>query len=280
MGETAKVKYAVVTGGGSGLGREFCLYLAQLGWQIAIVDIDSLGAQETLTKVQKLGSEGLVEAMDVADFQAWLRLVEKLRGTWPRLDLVVNNAAICGAGPVGEYPYADARRILDVNLMGVFNGCQACADWLKESAPGVSIVNIASLAAEICPPNMTAYNTAKAGVVGLSETLFGELYDYGIGVTVVLPGFFASCLVERGNFEDQALRQIALDYIRKSEFTVQDVVVETMHAVERRKLYVILDRSSRIACRLKRLAPVWFLRRIAGIMKKDYDRVTNKSRLV
>jgi NAD(P)-dependent dehydrogenase (short-subunit alcohol dehydrogenase family) len=280
MNEATKVKYAVVTGGGSGLGQEFCLHLAQLGWKVAIVDIDSTSAQATLSEVQKLGAEGLVEAMDVADFQAWQRLVEKLRGTWPRLDLVVNNAAICGAGPVGEYPYAEARRILDVNLMGVFNGCQACAGWLKESAPGASIVNIASLAAEICPPNMTAYNTAKAGVVGLSETLYGELFDYGIGVTVVLPGFFASHLVERGNFEDEALRQIALDYIRSSEFGATDVVVQTMLAVERRKLYVILDGRSRMACRLKRLAPTWFLRRIAGIMKKDYDRVTNKTRSV
>jgi NAD(P)-dependent dehydrogenase (short-subunit alcohol dehydrogenase family) len=280
MNEATKVKYAVVTGGGSGLGQEFCLHLAQLGWKVAIVDIDSTSAQATLSDVQKLGAEGLVEAMDVADFQAWQRLVEKLRGSWPRLDLVVNNAAICGAGPVGEYPYAEARRILDVNLMGVFNGCQACAGWLKESAPGASIVNIASLAAEICPPNMTAYNTAKAGVVGLSETLYGELFDYGIGVTVVLPGFFASHLVERGNFEDEALRQIALDYIRSSEFGATDVVVQTMLAVERRKLYVILDGRSRMACRLKRLAPTWFLRRIAGIMKKDYDRVTNKTRSV
>jgi NAD(P)-dependent dehydrogenase (short-subunit alcohol dehydrogenase family) len=280
MSEVAKVKYAVVTGGGSGLGREFCLHLARQGWQIAIVDIDSDGAHKTLASMQKLGAEGLVEAMDVADIQAWQRLVEKLRNVRPRLDLLVNNAAICGAGPMGDYPYADARRILDVNLMGVFNGCQACAGWLKESAPGASIVNIASLAAEICPPNMTAYNTAKAGVIGLSETLYGELYDYGIGVTVVLPGFFASHLVERGNFKDETLRQIAQDYIRNSEFSAKDVVVQTMLAIKRRKLYVILDGSSRMACRLKRLAPAWFLRRIAGIMKNDYDRVTNKTRSV
>jgi NAD(P)-dependent dehydrogenase (short-subunit alcohol dehydrogenase family) len=280
MKDAANTKNAIVTGGGSGLGREFCLHLAQLGWHVAVVDIDPASAQNTLDEVQKLGGEGLVEPMDVADFQSWQQLVEKLRSTWPRLDLLVNNAAICGAGPMGDYPYADARRILDVNLMGVFNGCQACASWLKESVSGASIVNIASLAAEICPPNMTAYNTAKAGVIGLSETLYGELYDYGIGVTVVLPGFFASHLVERGNFKDETLRQIAQDYIRNSEFSAKDVVVQTMQAIERRKLYVILDGSSRMACRLKRLAPAWFLRRIAGIMKNDYDRVTNKTRSV
>jgi NAD(P)-dependent dehydrogenase (short-subunit alcohol dehydrogenase family) len=275
MKDAAHTKNAIVTGGGSGLGREFCLHLAQLGWHVAVVDIDPTSAQNTLDEVQKLGGEGLVEPMDVADFQSWQQLVEKLRSTWPRLDLLINNAGICGAGPMGEYPYSDFRRIIDVNLIGVVNGCHACTPWLKESAPGSSIVNIASLAAAICPPNMAAYNTAKAGVVGLSETLFSELYDDGIGVTVVMPGFFASHLVERGNFKDETLRQIALNYIEHSEFTAKDVVAETMRAVERRKLYVIHDGRSRMACRLKRLMPTWFLRHIAGIMRNDYKRLSN-----
>jgi NAD(P)-dependent dehydrogenase (short-subunit alcohol dehydrogenase family) len=275
MKEAANTKYAIVTGGGSGLGREFCLHLAQLGWHVAIVDIDSSSAHNTLDEIQKLGGQGLIEPMDVADFPAWERVVEKLRSTWPRLDLLINNAGICGAGPMGEYPYPDFRRIIEVNLIGVANGCHACTPWLKESAPGSSIVNIASLAAAICPPDMAAYNTAKAGVVGLSETLFGELYDDGVGVTVVMPGFFASHLVERGNFKDETLRQIALNYIEHSEFTAKDVVAETMRAVDRRKLYVIHDGRSRMACRLKRLMPTWFLRHIAGIMRNDYKRLSN-----
>jgi NAD(P)-dependent dehydrogenase (short-subunit alcohol dehydrogenase family) len=279
MNDLPKRKYVIVTGGGSGLGREFCLYLTRHGWQVAIVDIDRTGAQSTLVEIQELGGDGLVEPMDVADFDAWQALIEKLRGMWPRLDLLINNAGICGAGPMGEYPFADFRRILDVNLMGVVNGCQACTGWLKQSAPGTNIVNIASLAAAICPPDMAAYNTAKAGVVGLSETLYGELYDAGVGVTVVLPGFFDSHLVERGNFKDETLRRIAQDYIRHSQFTASDVVVQTMRAIKRRKLYVILDRRSRIACRLKRLVPVWFLRRIAGTMRSDYKRFSNEDLL-
>lgn len=275
MKESANTKYAIVTGGGSGLGREFCLHLARQGWHVAILDIDSASGQNTLIEIKKLGGHGLVESLDVVDFQAWQQLVEKLRGTWPRLDLLINNAAICGAGSIGEYPYTDARRILDVNLMGVFNGCQACASWLKESAPGSNIVNVASLAAAICPPNMTAYNTAKAGVVGLSETLYGELYPAGVGVAVVLPGFFASHLVDSGNFQDETLRQIAQDYIRKSKFTAEDVVLQTMSALKRRKLHVILDGRSRMACRLKRLMPSWFLRHIAETMKNDYKRLSN-----
>jgi NAD(P)-dependent dehydrogenase (short-subunit alcohol dehydrogenase family) len=279
MKEATKVKYAIVTGGGSGLGREFCLHLAKQGWRIAVVDIDLISAHQTLAEVRKLGGDGLAESVDVADFDAWQALIEKLRGMWPRLDLLINNAGICGAGPMGEYSFADFRRILDVNLMGVVNGCQVCIDWLKQSAPETNIVNVASLAAAICPPDMAAYNTAKAGVVGLSETLHGELKESGVGVTVVLPGFFESQLVERGNFEDETLRKIARDYIEKAEFTATDVVKETMCAIERHKLYVIVGRRSRIACRLKRLVPVWFLRRIAGTMRNDYKRFSNEDLL-
>jgi NAD(P)-dependent dehydrogenase (short-subunit alcohol dehydrogenase family) len=277
MNPPAQIRYALVTGGGSGLGRAFCLELAGRGWHVAVVDIDQRGAEETLELIRQERGLGQVELLDVADFGAWNSLIGKLRSQWPRLDLLVNDAGICGAGLVGEYDWTDFRRILDVNLMGVIHGCQICVPWLRDTAPGGHIVNIASLAAIINVPTMAAYNISKCGVLGLSETLYGELRELGIGVTVVLPGFFQSCLLQRGRFDDNHLREVAEEYTRNAEFTAEDVVAQTLLAMERRKLYVILGRRSRIAARLKRLAPSWFLRFAANTFARDLERAEKRS---
>ena len=273
MENTQNQKYALITGGASGLGRAFCCHLARQGWHVAITDINLPGAEETLALIVKQGGTGQVELLDVADFAAWQTLIMKLRGTWPRMDLLVNNAGICGAGLVGESSLDDFRRILDVNLFGAIYGCQTCVPWLRETAQGSAVVNIASLATVLSAPAMSAYNISKAGLVSFSETLYGELFGSGIHVTVVLPGFFASNLVERGRFEDKAFKQIAEAYTRSAEFTTDDVVTQTMWAIERKKLYVILGFRARTAARLKRLAPAWFFRVVARTFEKDRQKV-------
>ncbi|NJM77738.1 MAG: SDR family NAD(P)-dependent oxidoreductase, partial [Acaryochloridaceae cyanobacterium RU_4_10] len=76
---------------------------------------------------------------------------------------------------ISEYSLENFRHILEVNLLGVVNGCHACLPWLWETAPGGHVINIASIAVALNAPMMAAYNTSKAGVVAFSETLYGEL---------------------------------------------------------------------------------------------------------
>jgi short-subunit dehydrogenase len=125
---------------------------------------------------------------------------------------------------------------------------------------------------------MAAYNMSKSGLVSLSDTLYGELLDAGIHVTVAMPWFFASNLLDRGRFKDTAFKQIAETYTRNAEFTADDVVVQTMRAIDRKKLYVILGFRARIAARLKRLAPAWFLRVVARTFEKDRQKVLRDGR--
>ncbi len=274
MSENKSLRYALVTGGASGLGQAFCWHLAQKGWHVVVADIDEHGAEETLAVLQARGGQGQIELLDVTDYMAWQALVEKLRSQWPRLDLLVNNAGICGAGKISEFPLADFRHIWEVNLMGVVNGCHACLPWLLETAPGGHVVNIASIAVALNAPTMSAYNTSKAGVVAFSETLSGELLKSGVGVTVVMPGFFYSQLLKKGTFYDEQLRQIAEEYTHNAEFAAPDVVIQTMRAIERRQLYVVLARKARIAWRLRRLAPAWFQKVVARVFERDCRKVS------
>lgn len=269
MAEPNFPRYALITGGGNGLGREFCLHLARQGWCVVIADVDADGARTTLSLVQNEGSQGVAEPLDVTDVAQWQQLIAKLRSEWPRIDLLVNNAGICGAGQIGEYPLANFHRIVDVNLMGVVNGCHAAVPWMLETAPGGHIVNIASIAPTLNAPTMSAYNCAKAGVVALSETLHGELRRRGIGVTTVLPGFFESQLLSRGTFDDERLRQLAERLAKRSGFTAANVVEQTMRGVARNQLHVIIGRKAHLAWRLKRLAPQLFHRYVAWSFWRD-----------
>ena len=263
MEQSETVRHALITGGAQGLGRQFCHHLADNGWHVCIADVDLASAHETLAEIEARGGRGQVRELDVTDLTMWEAVVADLRRQWPRLDLVVNNAGIAGAGEFIDTSPADFRRILDVNLLGVVNGCHAVVPWMIETAPGGHLVNVASIAPWLSAPTMSAYNSAKAGVVALSETLCGELARYGIGVTVVMPGFFRSELVRKGKFSDERLRHLALQYASRSTFTAADVVNQTMRAVARGKLYVVTGRKANLAWRLKRWAPRLFQRYVA-----------------
>jgi len=258
-----KMRYALVTGGGSGLGRAFCRRLAQDGWHIGCADVLLPAAEETITEVQSAGGSGQAELLDVVDANAWQQLCDKLRSEWPRLDLLINNAGICAAGEIGAAPLEDFQRVLDVNLSGVLHGCHVIVPWLKETSPGGHIVNIASIAGVLSAPAMGAYSMSKAGVVSLSETLYAELRPLGVGVTVVLPGFFPTELVSRGQFAAEMHRYTAERHTEKSRLTANQVVEATLQAVSRGKLYVVLGRRARWLWRLKRLASTTVLR-VAG----------------
>ncbi|MCG8448085.1 MAG: SDR family NAD(P)-dependent oxidoreductase [Pirellulales bacterium] len=255
MPTNSQRRYALVTGAGSGLGRAFCLRLAGEGWRVAVTDIDLAAAEETLRMISAQAGGGQAEHLDVTDVSAWVQLREKLRRDWPQLDLLINNAGICAAGEMTAAPLEDLQQVLRVNLDGVFYGCHTMLPWLKETAPGGQIVNIASIFGAISPPAMGAYCASKAAVIALSETLYGELRPNGIGVTVTIPGFFSTKLLRHGQFADDVQREIAEKYMQRSQLSAEEVVSRTLSAVERKKLYVVVGRKARWYWRLKQLLP-------------------------
>ncbi len=251
-------RYAIVTGAGSGLGRAYCLRLARDGWHVGVTDIDLAAAGKTLDSILAARGNGEAMHLDVTDPFGWQNLLEQLTREWPRLDLLINNAGVCAAGEIGETSLEDFQAVLDVNFQGVLNGCHTMVPWLKETAPGGQIVNVASIFGLVAPPTMGAYNVSKAAVVALSETLYGELLPHGIGVTVVAPGFFASQLVSRGRFATDEQRRSAERYIRKASISPEEIVDQTLAAISRQKLYVVLGRKARWLWRLKRWLPASF----------------------
>lgn len=254
------LRYGILTGAAGGLGRALAVRLAQDGWQLALTDLDEAGLAETLELVEAVGGQGHCELLDVTDARAWTQLRDRLQDRWPRLDLLVNNAGVCGAGPIGEFPLEDWQWILDTNLQGPIYGCHTMVPWMTEQGGTTYVMNIASVAGLIAPPSMGAYNVAKAGLIALSETLYNELYPQGHGVTVVCPGFFRSNLIPNGRFSNARGRQQAEEFNSSARITAEWVADRAVRAMYRRKLYVVDGLRARLLWRFKRLLPGVFHR--------------------
>ncbi|MDH3474806.1 MAG: SDR family oxidoreductase [Rhodospirillales bacterium] len=181
-----KGRIAAVTGGAQGIGRAVAERLLASGAAVALWDEDVGLMAETCEELSGLGRVQAVET-DVADLSsaedAATTTTEALGG----LDILVNNAGI--AGPTlktWDYPAEDWRRVVDIDLNGVFYCCRAAVPGMIEQNYG-RIVNVASIAGKEGNPNASAYSAAKAGVIALTKSLGKELADYDIAVNCVTP---------------------------------------------------------------------------------------------
>lgn len=248
---------AVVTGAGSGLGAALCDLLVARGARVIAADIDEDAARATARRGGAAVHAVRCDVARLADIEAMAAAADAHLGG---VDLVVNNAGVAVAGKVGEVPIEDWRWALDVNLWGVIHGCHVFAPRLERQRRG-HIVNVASAAGLLSPPRMAPYNTTKAAVVALSETLHADLAPHGVGVTVLCPTFFCTNLVKTARTSaDPALRAAARNLVENSKVSAATIARATLDGVERDELVVAPQADGRWAWRLKRLAPAVYLR--------------------
>jgi len=256
--ETSSAKNAVITGAAYGLGKACALALARRGWRIGLVDIEVEEAEKTLREVEGAGGSGEVYRCDVRRHEEVLAVADHFFSQWGRVDLLVNNAGVYGTACVDDVSMEDWERIIDTDLWGVIYGCDAFIPRMKRQGGG-HIVNIASSAGIVCAPETAPYSVAKAGVISLSEALRVELAPSGIGVTVVCPLFFQSHLFSTMSASDTTiLKDISLTAAANARMNTDDIAAMILRAVERNRLYVLPQFSSKLFWRFKRLMPAAF----------------------
>jgi NAD(P)-dependent dehydrogenase (short-subunit alcohol dehydrogenase family) len=181
-------KFAVVTGGARGIGRAICLALARDGADVAVVDLDLSGAEETAELVGKAGRRAHAFRVDVSDEAAVERLYGDLTTGFGNVDILVNNAGICPTTPVLDIRAAEWDRVLGVNLRSTFLMSREAFRLMRDRRAG-KIVSIASAAAKL--GGLTAgshYAASKAGVITFTKSLALAAAPFKVNVNAVCPG--------------------------------------------------------------------------------------------
>ena len=194
---------AIVTGGASGLGKAAAARIVAEGGQVSLWDLNA----ETLSAAaDEIGAAHTV-ALDVSDPDAVADAARAAKEALGGLDILIASAGITGATvPVKDFPIDSWRRVIDINLNGVFYCCRAVVPYLLKNGYG-RIVNVASVAGKEGNPNASAYSASKAGVIGLTKSLGKELATSGVIVNSLTPATFESPILAQ-------MPQSQVDYMR------------------------------------------------------------------
>ncbi|HSM57572.1 MAG TPA: SDR family NAD(P)-dependent oxidoreductase [Candidatus Sulfomarinibacteraceae bacterium] len=189
-------KVLVVTGGGSGIGRELVLQLLAKGSRVAAVDISESSLQETTELVGSMRDRLSTHVVNIAEKEAVEQLPEQVIAAHGTVDGVINNAGIIQPFVrVGELDYASIERVMNVNFYGTLYMTKAFLPHLQER-PEAHIVNVSSMGGFLPVPGQTVYGASKAAVKLFTEGLRSELLDTNVQVTIVFPGAIGTNIAE------------------------------------------------------------------------------------
>lgn len=189
-------KVALVTGGGSGIGRATAAIMANCGASIVIADFDNAAGQAMVDELKKAGHQALFIKVDVADINSVESMIEKTQQTFGRLDCLVNCAGISGpVAAVTDYPLEDWHRVININLNGTFYAIR-CAIPLMLKSGGGAIVTMSSIFGSIAGGNIAAYVASKHAVLGLTKAVAQEFGSQGIRINAVAPGVIETAMTE------------------------------------------------------------------------------------
>ena len=177
-----KDKKAVVTGGGSGIGKAIAVLFAQQGAEVHIIELSAESSREAVEDITANGGRALAHACNVANQQEVLATFEKIGN----INILVNNAGIAHIGKVETTPEADFDRVINVNVKGVYNCLYAAIPQLKKSGGGV-IVNMASIAALVGLSDRFAYSTAKGAVMAMTLSVARDYLNDQIRCNSISP---------------------------------------------------------------------------------------------
>ncbi|MCM2504022.1 3-hydroxybutyrate dehydrogenase [Aureimonas altamirensis] len=225
---------AIVTGAGSGIGRQIAMAYAREGARVAVSDIDAGAAARTVEAVAAAGGEALAVTMDVTDERAVEEGVAQTIERFGRIDTMVANAGIQIVHPVEDFPYEEFRKVVDIHLGGSFLLTKACIRHMYPQKSG-SLIYMGSVHSHEPSPLKSAYVAAKHAILGLARVMAREGGPHGVRSNIICPGFVRTPLVERqipeqardlGISEQEVVERVMLGRTVDKEFTTLDDVAD------------------------------------------------------
>jgi len=225
-------KSALVTGGASGIGRATALAFAREGARVAVADILEDAAQNTVSEIKAMGGQALAIGCDVTDDDAVKAMIARAADAFGGLDCAFNNAGIApyqvdaGGQKIADVAPEAWRRLIDVNLTGVWLCLRHEVAQMRAQGSGGVIINTASILGLIGSATSSAYVAAKHGVVGLTKTAAADHAEDNIRVNAVCPGYIETPMTEetmrrRG---ERILARVPMARMGKAEEIAEAVV--------------------------------------------------------
>lgn len=270
---------AVVTGAGSGIGRAFAIEIHRRGGQVICSDINLDAAEATAEMIRADGGQALALACDVARLDQIQAMAAAARDWFGApANLLINNAGVgIGGQCVEEISIDDWQWAMNINLWGVIHGCHVFLPDMKAEGRG-GIINVASAASFGAAPLMGAYNTTKAAVVALTETLLAENGGTGVQVSALCPTLVKTDVIRNARMNSAADQPImhkdkAQALMDRLGHSPESVVKKALDGLDRSDIHVMPQLDARIAWRLKRFSPAGFIRLSSYLNKKLQPRI-------
>ena len=189
---------AIVTGGARGIGRRGAEAFIEAGSNVIIADIDMDAAQKTVKELEAANSTVIAIRTDVTDPKSVKAMVRQVLDHFGKIDILFNNAGICINEPAETMSFASWKRVIDINLTGIFLVAQEVGKIMIRQKSG-SIINTASMSAHIVntPQPQCGYNASKAGVIQLTKSLAVEWAPYHVRVNSISPGYIATEMTKK-----------------------------------------------------------------------------------
>jgi NAD(P)-dependent dehydrogenase (short-subunit alcohol dehydrogenase family) len=243
------VNTAVVTGAARGMGRETARRLAARGYQVLVTDLNEAGAQET---ADLIGGGAWAMAQDVRDPDSH-RAVAKAAVAKGPLKVWVNNAGVLKTEKVWDHSDADVKLIVEVNLLATIWGARAALEAMRPAPDGAHIINMASMASFGPVPGLGVYAATKHGVLGLTESLQGDMMLAGLPIRV-----HAVCpdLVDTGMMREHADNpEYALGFSGTKIYTPEEISGEIVKLLDSNRIVLSIPRNRMVVARMTGLFP-------------------------
>jgi 3-oxoacyl-[acyl-carrier protein] reductase len=214
-----KGRTALVTGGSRGIGRAIAISLAEEGADVAVNYVSSeTSAKQVVEQIHKIGRQAILAQADVADFPDTFRMAQDVLKEFGHLDILINNAGINSDKTFVKMDHASWRKVLAINLDGVFNCTKVFIDQMIKQNYG-RVVNITSVIGQIGNFGQANYAASKAGVAAMTKSLAKELAAKGVTINAVAPGFTETEMIEAipEKVRNKLLEQIPMRRFGKSE---------------------------------------------------------------
>ena len=263
-------KKVLLSGAASGIGRALALRLAREGAHLFLVDIDTVGMEETAAECRQAGIEVVTRRCDMSQPREVTSAVTAVLNLWNGVDILVNNAGITYYGKTERMSGAHWDKLLQINLLAHVQFTRELLPNLLDR-PEAHVLNVCSVLGLVGMPKVTAYCTAKFGMVGFSEALRREFGREGLGVTALCPGFVRTNLFTNAPLEAKVDEHKIPPRIITT--TPERVANAAVNAIYRNRGVVVMEPFARFMFALKRFAP-WIMDAIFHLGRRK--RVTRK----